>query len=189
MDSSSFQTKCSWQGLLSTDCRFLQGMFTCSTVELSSSMGCRGTACSITSFSRGCRRTSAPASGAPLPSPSSLTLVSAGLVLQMFHTPLSHTAAAPCFFTLHKYVITEMPPVLLRGSGLSSSRSFLEPAGNVSGPHGDNSWFLLRETTPVALSATKVVQHKPNAFLLRLQKSIWLAMWWSSRTLLKILEI
>jgi len=42
-------------------------------------MGCRGTECLITVFSVGCRGVSAPATGAPLPCPSSLTLASAEL--------------------------------------------------------------------------------------------------------------
>jgi len=53
------------------------------------STGCRGTACLTMVFTLGCRGTSAPAPGVPPPPPSSLTLVSAELILSHSLTPLS----------------------------------------------------------------------------------------------------
>jgi len=59
------------------------------SAPLWTSLGCRGTACLTVIFITGCReKISAPAPGAPLPSPS-LTLVSAGLFLSHSLTPFS----------------------------------------------------------------------------------------------------
>jgi len=52
------------------------------------SMGFKGSACLTMVFSTGCRGISAPAPGAPPPSPSALTLVSAELLLSHCVTPL-----------------------------------------------------------------------------------------------------
>ena len=82
------------------------------------------------------------------PPPSSLTLVSAGL----FHTHIFFVTASAQHFLALKYVITEALPALLMGSALTSSRSVLELAGTGCAQHGGNSWCLLLETTPAALT-------------------------------------
>lgn len=77
--------------VFSMPCSFFQGMYTCSTVGLSiscrisallfSSMGCKGTACLIDVFPPWAAGESILVPGVPLPSPSSLTLLSAELSL------------------------------------------------------------------------------------------------------------
>ena len=58
-----------------------------------------GTTC-IVVFFMGCGGISALVPGSPSPPSSSLTLISAGLFLSLFFSPLSLTAAAQHFFTL-----------------------------------------------------------------------------------------
>jgi len=87
------------------------------------SMGYRGTTCLTMVFSRGCRGISALAPGAPPPSPSLLTLVSAELFLSHILTPLSCCKSPRFFFSLLKYVIPEALPSLLMGSALASGGS------------------------------------------------------------------
>jgi len=91
---------------------------------LLTSMGCMGTACLTMVFTTGCGGISAPAPGAPLPHPSSLTLVSAGL----FHT-FSLFSSGCCHFPLLQFDITEMLSASLVSSDFTSGGSILEPAG------------------------------------------------------------
>jgi len=93
-----------------------------------SSMGCKGTAYLPMVFIMGCRgKISAPASGAPLPPASALTLVSAELFLSRSLTPLSRLPFSLqfFFFSLLKDVITEA----LTGLALAGDGSSIEPAG------------------------------------------------------------
>jgi len=70
------------------------------------SMGCRGTACLTMVFNTSCKgRLSAPASRAPPPAPSSLTLMSAELFLSHCLTPLFSFPFHPrVFLPFLKYV-------------------------------------------------------------------------------------
>ena len=75
----------------------------------------------------GCRGISAPVPGALPPPLSSLTLVSAGMVLSHFSL-LSLPAAVQPFLPFLKYVITEALPASVMGSALGSSGSVFERA-------------------------------------------------------------
>jgi len=100
---------------------------TCSSVG--SSMVRRGTACLTTVFSAGCRSISAPAPGAPPPSPFSLTFVSTELLLSRIATPLFCFNCHYAGFLPLLNVIPEALPPSLMGSALASGGSILEPAG------------------------------------------------------------
>ena len=67
----------------------------------------------------------------------SLSLVSAGLIVSHFLTPLSQG--------LFIYVTTETLPSSLIGPGLASIGSVLELAGTASVQHGGNCWCLCTE--------------------------------------------
>jgi len=132
------------------------------------SMGCRGTVYLSIVFSTGCRGISTLVPGAPPPPPSSLTLVSAGLLLSHILSPLSgySSAGSPTPLPLLlKYVIAEVLPPLLMGLALASSGSVFEPAGIGSIRHGGSFLQLLTEATPVSPSATKTLQRKSNTVL------------------------
>jgi len=98
------------------------------------SKGCRETACLTMVFFTGCRRISTPVPGALLPSPSSLTLVSAEFSVLSLPAKCHYTG----FFFLLKYVITEVLPLSLTASGLASGRSILELAGICSVGHRES---------------------------------------------------
>lgn len=101
---------------LSTGYKFLQG--TSARCRVGSSMSCSVGFCSGVISSTGCRGISVLAPGAPSPSPSSLTLVFAGLFLLLF---LAH---CPCsILPFLKYVFIEAPPALLMGSAVSCGGS------------------------------------------------------------------
>ena len=97
--------------------------------SMGSSTGCRGTACLTTVFSAGCRSISAPAPGAPPPSPFSLTFVSTELLLSRIATPLFCFNCHYAGFLPLLNVIPEALPPSLMGSALASGGSILEPAG------------------------------------------------------------
>jgi len=113
-------------------------------------MDCCGTACLTRVFSMSCRGISALVPGAP-PPPPSLTWVCAELFLSHHLLSLAENAVIEgFFFSLLKYVVTELLPPSLMGSALASSRSiFLELAGTGFIRHGENFWQLLTEATPI----------------------------------------
>jgi len=96
------------------------------------SMSCRETTCLTMVFSMGCSRISAPVPGAPPPSPSSLSLVSAGLFLSHIHNSLFCCCLCSVqiffFIPLLTYFIPEVLPQSLIGLTLASAGSVLEPA-------------------------------------------------------------
>lgn len=89
------------------------------------SMGCKGTSCLTTD----CRGISVPEPGAPSPSPSSMTLVSA----EFFHifSPFFPTAVAAAhqLFPLLSSVMPEVVPWSLMGSAFFCSMSILDSTG------------------------------------------------------------
>ena len=93
-------------------------------------------------------------SGAPPPSPSSLTSVSAWLFLS-HPTPLSTVGLfSVVLFPLLKYAITEALPLLLMGSALARGRSDLEVGKLLAASHRSH---------PCSPSpAAKPLPHKPN---------------------------
>jgi len=102
-------------------------------------MDCRGTACLTMVFITSCRgRHSALTFRTPSPpSPSSLTLVSAELLLSHRPTPLYPAVSLLSFFLpFLKDVITEVLPPSLIGLALGSGGSILEPAGTAFIRHG-----------------------------------------------------
>ena len=139
----------------STGCRWR-------STPLRTFMGFKVTAYLTTVFSRACRGICAPASGTPLPPPSSLTLVSAELFLTYSHSSLQLQMLLRKFFSLLNCVIPVDLPPLLMGSALASSGSLLEPAGIGSIRHRGSFWQFLTEATPVTPPATKTLPHKPN---------------------------
>jgi len=140
---------------------------TCSTVD---HHGLQGTACLTMVFSTCCRGISTPAPGAPLPP--SLTLGAAELFLSYSHSSLQ-LLLHRWFFSLLKYVITEVLPPSPMGSALASSRSVLEPAGIGSIGHQGSFQHLLTEATPVAPSppVPKILPHKPATVLAQEMKN------------------
>ena len=133
------------------------------------SMGCRWTTCLTMDFITSCKgRLSAPVSRAPPLPPSSLSLVSAELLLSHRLTPLSWMSSHCSFFLpLLKYIITETLPLLLIGLALASSGSFLESAGTGCIRLGGSFSHLLTEATPIAPPLPKPChtnpQHKWNS--------------------------
>jgi len=121
------------------------------------SMGYGETTCLTTVFITSCKgRLSAPASRAPLPPLSSLTLVSAQLFLSYRLTLLSTLPLHHRFFVpLLKYVVTEALPPSLIGLALASSGSILEPASTGFIRHGRSRSHLSSPPT------TKTLSHKP----------------------------
>ena len=120
-----------WCGIPSTGYRWISAP-PCTTMD------CRATTCLTMIFSTSCKgRLSAPASWAPLPPPSSLTLVSAELFLSHRLTPFS-TAFSPQVFLSFplKYVITEVLSLSLIGLALASGGSILESANTGFIRHG-----------------------------------------------------
>ena len=95
--------------------------------------------------------------------PSSLTLVSAELLLSHILTPLSgcNCCCAVAFFPLLRYVIPEALPPSLMGSALASNRSVLEPAGIDFIGHRGSFQQLLTEATPVAPQLPRPCQANP----------------------------
>lgn len=87
------------------------------------SMGCRGASCLTTD----CREISVPESGAPPPSPSSVTVLSA----EFFHifSLFFPTAVAHQLFPLLSSVMPEVVPWSLMGSAFFCSVSILDSAG------------------------------------------------------------
>jgi len=81
-----------------TGCRWI-------SVPTWTSMGCRHTAC--LAFSMGCRGIAASVPGAPPPPTSSLTLVSAGLFLSHFLTPLSSYNCYRVFFFFFLNILSQ----------------------------------------------------------------------------------
>jgi len=120
-------------------------------------MGCRG-------------KISAPVSGAPHPSPSSLTLVSAELFLSHRLTPLSELLLHCRCCPLLKYVLTEALPLSLIGLTLASGGSILETAGAGSIRYGGSFSQLLTEATPIAPAITKTLPPKPTTTYICLKK-------------------
>jgi len=107
-------------------------------------------------------RLSAPASRAPLPPPSSLTLVPAELFLSHSLSRLSQLPFPAGFFALLKYVIAEALPPLLTGLALASGRSILELTGTGSVRHGESFYQLLTEATPIASPLPKPCHANPQ---------------------------
>jgi len=133
-----------WCGVHFTGCRWM-------SAPPWTSMYCRGTAGLTMIFIMGCRgKLSAPASQAPPPAASSMTLVSAELFLSYHLTPLSQLLPHCGFFPLLKYVITGVLPPSLIGLALASSESMLEPAGTGSVRHGGSFSQLPTEPTAIA---------------------------------------
>jgi len=95
------------------------------SAPLWTSVGCTGTACLTKVFTIVYSGILALSPGAPPPPPSSMTLMSAELFLS--HSS-SLAAAVQHFFSLLKYVVTEVLPPSLIGSTLASSGSALELA-------------------------------------------------------------
>jgi len=109
-------------------------------------------------FSAVCRGISALAPAASPPPSSSLTLVSAELLLSHILAALSlwlQNAVKEVFSSFLKYVIPEALPPSLVGSALASCRSVLEPADFGSIGHRGSFQQLLKEATPVALLLPK----------------------------------
>lgn len=125
---------------------------------------CRGTSCFTMVFPTGCREISAPAPGASLPLPSSLTLVFCrATCFSHISSPLfSLTAAVQHFLPYLKYIIAEAPPALLSGSALASTMYILEQAGTGCVQHVGSPSPLLTETNPLASPTTKTLPHKYN---------------------------
>jgi len=144
-----------WCGVTSTGCRWR-------SAPLWTSMDCRGTTCFTMVCIMSCKgRLSAPASRAPPPPPSSLTLVSADLFLSHHLTPLSSLPFLRSFlFPLLNYVIIEALAPSLIGLALASGGSVLEPAGTGFIGHRGSFSQLLTETTPID-PATKTLPRKP----------------------------
>jgi len=109
-----------------------------------------------------------PAPGALPPPPSSLTLVSAVLVLPRILTRLLSCKMPLCSFSpLLKYVITEVLPLSLMGSALASGGSVLEPAGIGFIRHGGSFWQLLTEATPIAPPLPKPCHANPVLWVMQ----------------------
>jgi len=126
------------------------------------SMVCRGTNCLTMVFIMSCRgKLSALVSRAPPPPPSSLTLVSAELLLSHSLTPLSLLLFHCSFSPLLKYVTTEVLPPSLIGLALASGGPILEPAGTGFIRHGRSFSQLLTEATPIALPLPKSCHANP----------------------------
>jgi len=157
---------------ISTSCSLLRDTSTCSGVGSSTgcrwisvppwtSIGCSSTIHITVVFTRGCRVTSAPGTGALPPLPSSLTSASAKLILSHILTPLSSSCCA-VFLPFLKYVITEVlrPPLI--GSASASVKPIFAQTGTGSITNGGTFWHLLTESTPAAPPLPKTLPCKTN---------------------------